>query len=76
MSEYSKEQYHKILQEHGGASRENLFEIFGQIQETFGFVGEDAISDLAERTSVPVTQIYGALTAYPEIKILSERPTA
>ena len=47
MSEYSKAKYSKILEEHSGASRENLFEIFGKIQDTFGFVGEDVIRDLA-----------------------------
>lgn len=69
MSEYSGELYGRILEEHGGADRENLFELFGKIQDAFGCVPGQIILELCSKAKLPISQIYGALTSYPFFEI-------
>ncbi len=66
---FTIQRYQHLLEQTGGATRENLFEIVGKIEDTFGCVPEEVICDLALRTGLSKTQIYGALTSYKDFRI-------
>ncbi len=51
---------------------EDLFPVFGAIQDVEGCVPRAAIVELAKRTGVPQARIWGALTAYPGFKVAED----
>jgi NADH:ubiquinone oxidoreductase subunit E len=69
---FNMQTYRNLIESSGGATRENLFILLGQVQDAFGYVPNEAVRDLAQRTGVSEARIYGALTAYRDFKIGSE----
>jgi len=69
MNRFNSQSYQHLLEQSRSITKENLFWFFCKIQDTFGYIPQKAIFDLAERTSMPVAHIYGAITAYPQFKI-------
>lgn len=47
----------------------DVFQILGEIQEAVGSVPRSLLEDLSERSGVPLAQLYGAITAYPDLKL-------
>jgi NADH:ubiquinone oxidoreductase subunit E len=64
--------YRNLIDTSGGATRENLFILLGQVQDAFGYVPDEAVRDLARKTGIAEARIYGALTAYRDFKIGSK----
>ncbi len=69
MKAYDAQAYQAILRRSGGARKENLFALLGSVQDEFGYIPKEIVCDLAARTGVSQTQIYGALTAYRDFKV-------
>ncbi len=69
MTKSETQAYQDILKRAGGANRENLFMLLGQVQDALGYVPKAAIRDLAENTGVSQARIYGALTSYGDFVI-------
>jgi len=61
--------YQTLVQRSGGAHQENLFALLGAVQDEFGCVPKEVIRDLAAKTGVSETRIYGALTAYRGFRV-------
>ena len=72
MNESETKIYKNILKHAGGASRENLFMLLGQVQDAFGYVPTAVIYDLAASTGVSQARIYGALTSYGDFVVEQE----
>jgi NADH:ubiquinone oxidoreductase subunit E len=68
MQEFKKQTYQNLVEEFGEVRKENLFIFLGKVQDAFGYVPREAVSDLAARTGLSDTQIYGALTSYKGFK--------
>lgn len=64
--------YQKLLEKSGGVTRENLFVLLGEVQDTFGYVPREVVCDLAARTGVAEARIYGAVTSYRDFENGSE----
>ncbi len=61
--------YRALVQRSGGAHQENLFMLLGDVQDEFGYVPKEVVRDLAAKTGVSETRIYGALTAYRGFRV-------
>lgn len=72
MREINIETYRNLIKQSGGVNAENLFIILGKVQDTFGYVSREIVSDLAMKTGSSETQIYGALTSYRDFKVRPE----
>jgi NADH-quinone oxidoreductase subunit E len=48
--------------------RLDLIQILQDIQETFGFLPEDALADVAEYTGVPASQVFGTASFYGQFR--------
>jgi NADH:ubiquinone oxidoreductase subunit E len=66
---FDMQSYQALVQRSGGAHQENLFGLLGDIQDQFGYVPKEVIRDLAAKTGISETRIYGALTAYPGFRV-------
>ena len=62
--------------EHGRAPRqlkdvtkEELFELLVEIRKSYGCIPQQLLCELAEKLSIPVSQIYGAVSACPDFII-------
>jgi len=73
VKEFKMEAYENLVGAGGGATWQNLFILLGKVQDTFGYVPREVISDLAARTSVSESRIYGALTCYRDFKVGESR---
>jgi NADH:ubiquinone oxidoreductase subunit E len=66
---FDMQSYRTLVQRNGGARQENLFMLLGAVQDEFGCVPREVIRDLATRTGISQTRIYGALTAYRGFRV-------
>jgi NADH:ubiquinone oxidoreductase subunit E len=73
VKEFEKETYENLVEAGGGATQQKLFILLGKVQDTFGYVPRDVVSDLAARTGVSEARIYGALTCYRDFKVGESR---
>jgi len=69
MKKFSHAPYQDLLESVGGVTSENLFMVLGKVQDTFGYVPTEVVSDLAAKTGVAEARIYGALTCYGDFKV-------
>ncbi len=76
MKAFDVQTYQALMQCGGRADKESLFALLGSVQDEFGCVPKEAICDLAARTGVSETQIYGALTAYRDFRVQLEEHKA
>jgi formate dehydrogenase subunit gamma len=53
----------KIVEKHGG-ERGGLLSILGKIQSKYGYLPEDALRAVAEKTGRSLVDIYGVATFY------------
>jgi len=63
------EAYRNLVKDVGDVSTKNLFVFLGKVQDAFGGVPMEVVRDVAGRTGVSETQIYGALTSYRDFKV-------
>lgn len=60
----------RIMEKYGESiAREDVFPILGKIQDAVGCIPRSSIEDICRKSGFSVTQIYGAVTAYPEFII-------
>lgn len=72
VKEFKKETYEDLVRSSGGVAPENLFALLGKVQDTFGFVPSEVVRDVAARTGISESRIYGALTCYRDFKVCLE----
>ncbi|MHB0976526.1 MAG: bidirectional hydrogenase complex protein HoxE [Candidatus Aquicultorales bacterium] len=53
----------KTMRQHGYESH-SLIQVLHTVQETFGFIGEEAMGYVASSLRVPLSQVYGVATFY------------
>ena len=64
--------YRELIGSVGAIRQEDLFVILGKVQDVFGCIPKVVVADLAARSGVPETRIWGALTAYPGFTVANE----
>jgi NADH:ubiquinone oxidoreductase subunit E len=69
MKKFKPQNYQNLLKGTSGVTRENLFSFLGKVQDAFGYVPREVVCDLAIRTGISETRIYGALTSYVDFKV-------
>ncbi|MBN1580680.1 MAG: NADH-quinone oxidoreductase subunit NuoE [Anaerolineae bacterium] len=63
-----REKLKTILSESQGGQNA-LIPLLQKVQEEFGYVPEEAISGISERTGVPASQVFGVLTFYAQFRL-------
>ena len=53
-----------VLKEHPNAGRESLIPILQEVQETEGYLSQEAIAEIGRRLNLPASKIYGVATFY------------
>lgn len=69
MQKFKIEAYKNLIKDFRCINSENLFIFLGKVQETFGYVPQEVVYDVAARTGFSETQIYGALTSYRDFEV-------
>jgi NADH:ubiquinone oxidoreductase subunit E len=72
MQKFEIEKYQKLVKDARCITAENLFVFLGKVQEAFGYVPREVIHDVAVRTGLSETRIFGALTSYRDFKVQLE----
>lgn len=72
MQKFKMETYQNLVEDLQYITPENLFMFLGKVQEEFGYVPREVIHDVAVRTGLSETRIYGALTSYRDFKVQLE----
>lgn len=72
MKMFNMQTYQNLINEHSPVTKENLFVLVGNIQDTFGYIPIQAVHDLAKKTGVAEARIYGTLTSYKDFKLQME----
>jgi len=47
----------------------NILSILQEVEETFGYIPEEAVDWLSKRISVPASRIFGIITFYPQFHL-------
>ncbi len=63
-----KEQINSILSKYPNAQRDGLIPILQDIQETIGYLSEDAIVLVSKQLNLPTSKIYGVATFYNQFR--------
>lgn len=58
----------EILEARGGAKRDSLIPILQEIQESEGFLSQEAVSEVGSRLGIPTSKIYGVATFYNQFR--------
>ncbi len=58
----------EVLGKYQDRSRENLIPILQDVQEVFGYIPKDSISQIGEFLNLPSSKIYGVATFYNQFK--------
>jgi NADH-quinone oxidoreductase E subunit len=53
-----------VLREHPNAGRDSLIPILQEVQETEGYLSQEAIAEIGRKLSLPASKIYGVATFY------------
>lgn len=69
MQKFEIETYQNLVKDAQCINAENLFMFLGKVQETFGYIPQEVVHDVAARTGFSETRIYGALTSYRDFKV-------
>jgi NADH:ubiquinone oxidoreductase subunit E len=72
MQKFEIEKYQKLVKDAQCITAENLFVFLGKVQETFGYIPQEVVHDVATRTGFSEARIYGALTSYRDFKVCQE----
>lgn len=72
MQKFKMETYQNLVEDFRRITTENLFMFLGKVQEAFGYVPREVVHDVASRTGLSETRIYGALTSYRDFKVQLE----
>ena len=76
MTKFKMQTYQNLVKRSGGATKENLFNLLGKVQDEFGYVPSEVVRDLASKTGLAEARIYGALTSYGNFKLQLDCPPA
>lgn len=60
--------YEAVLEKHPGEGRDSLIPILQEIQETEGYLSEDAIVAVGKHLDLPTSKIYGVATFYNQFR--------
>ena len=58
----------EILEARGSAKRDSLIPILQEIQESEGFLSQEAVSEVGSRLGIPTSKIYGVATFYNQFR--------
>lgn len=64
--------YLKLAGKEQGVPREDVFRLLGRVQDAFGGIPRRVVVDVARRGGLSEARLYGALTAYPDFRLLPE----
>ncbi len=63
------EPFEKVMAEHYHGSEADLIPILQNVQSAYGYLPEDIIKELSDRTGIFVTQIMGVATFYSQFRL-------
>ncbi len=58
----------EILTQYQGAGRDQLLPILQEVQERFGYLSQDSISQVGQMLNLPASKVYGVATFYNQFK--------
>lgn len=57
-----------ILNKHRGAKRDSLIPILQEVQETLGYLSQEAVAEIGQSLNLPASKIYGVATFYNQFR--------
>ena len=64
-----KEPLQKLLESYGGITTGDLIPLLQQIQQRYGYLPPEILSELNKQTRIPVSRIYGVATFYEQFHL-------
>jgi NADH-quinone oxidoreductase subunit E len=58
-----------ILSKYNSATLADLIPILQQVQDVYGYIPKDAVEEMAARTRIPLSKIYGVITFYSQFSL-------
>jgi NADH-quinone oxidoreductase E subunit len=61
--------HNQIFEKYPPKDRSSLISLLQEVQEVYGYLPEEALKDIAEHISIPLSSVYGVATFYNQFRL-------